>query len=321
MKIAHFSTAEHDRQAFLRTHHAPHTFTFLKDRLSLETVNAACQHDAVCCFVNDDLSRDVINKLASWRVRHILLRCAGYDRVDLETAKREGITVTRVPAYSPESVAEHAITLTLAAVRRLRQSFQRQDAQCYSLAGLTGSTIHGKTVGIAGYGKIGRIAADVYRALGAEVIIYDPYVRDVETVPFEELLKRSDVISLHMPLTEETKYLMGERSFGLVKPGLTLVNTARGGLVDTKALLEAISTGKVAHYAADVYENEQGIFFRPVIDPKDDPLYSRLHDNPAVTITGHQAFLTEEATGEIARIVIENANAVSRYAHTPNELT
>lgn len=320
MKIAHFSTALHDIEAFSGVPHS-HDFTFVKDQLTKKTANLAATHDAVCCFVNDDLGRDVINRLAAWNVRHILLRCAGFDRVDLETAKREAITVTRVPAYSPESVAEHTVTLALAAVRNLRQSFQRQEANCYSLAGLTGSTIHGKVVGIAGYGKIGRLAARVFEALGAEVVIYDPFVRDVETVSFEELLKRSDLISLHMPLTKETAYLINTEALRLAKPGVVIVNTARGGLVNTEALLEAIAAGKVGHYAADVYEKEQEIFFRSVVDPKADELYARLHGNPAVTITGHQAFLTREATDEIARTVITNADAVSRYAHTPNELT
>ncbi|MFT4177584.1 MAG: 2-hydroxyacid dehydrogenase [Luteolibacter sp.] len=317
MICAVFDAKPYDRE-FLSAASAEIEWRFLDFRLGADTVRAAEGADAVCAFVNDVIDREVIGKLAESGIRHIALRCAGFNQVDLEAARESGIHVTRVPAYSPHAVAEHTLALLLTLNRKIHRAFNRVREQNFSLDGLVGFDLYQKTVGIVGTGKIGRITAGLFRGFGCEVLAYDvceqsEWAREnqVRYAPMDEILETCDVVSLHCPLFPETYHLLDEAAFRRMKKGAYLVNTSRGKLIDSKALIDALKRNHLGGVALDVYEVEEGIFFEDhsSVVLQDDDL-SRLLTFPNVLITSHQAFLTREALAEIARVTAFNLAAV-----------
>jgi len=287
---------------------------FYDFRLEPETVEAVHNASGVCVFVNDKLPAEVIDGLAEAGVEKILLRCAGFNNVDLVRAAERGIQVVRVPAYSPYAVAEHAVALLMAVNRKVARAHQRVHELNFSLEGLVGFDLRGKTVGIVGTGRIGKVTAEILSGFGTEVLVSDPYpdtawaeAQGFEYVAFDDLCERSDVISLHTPLTPETTHLVDAAAIKRMKRSVVLINVSRGGLVDAKALVKALKKGRIGGVALDVYEEEEGVFFEDHSNHilQDDTL-ARLLTFPNVVITSHQAFLTNEALAEIARVTIEN---------------
>ena len=287
---------------------------FHEFRLTVQTTDAAAGAQAVCVFVNDRVDRPCLERLHRAGVKFVALRCAGFNNVDLAVAKELGLAVTRVAAYSPHAVAEHTVGLLLALNRKIHRAYNRVRELNFSLNGLVGFDVFGKTVGIIGTGRIGRIAAQIFRGFEATVLAYDPApARDwaascgVTYTDFDSLLARSDIVSLHLPLTPQTHYLLNAGTLARMKPGAMLLNTSRGKLVETTALIEALKQGRLGGVALDVYEEEEGVFFEDHSGEvlQDDEL-SRLLTFPNVLITAHQAFLTGEALSEIARVTTEN---------------
>ena len=287
---------------------------FMECRLSAETAAAANGARAVCTFVNDRVDRACLEALAKLGVKHIALRCAGFNSVDLTAAKELGFSVTRVPAYSPYAVAEHAVALLLALNRKIPRANNRVHDLNFSLQGLVGFDLHGKTAGIVGTGKIGRITAQILRGFGMRVLAFDLYPSPewakqygIEYTEPKTLARECDVISLHTPLTPETHHIVNAKTLELMKPGAILINVSRGALIDTKALIEALKSGHLGGVALDVYEEEEGVFFEDLSGQilHDDEL-ARLLTFPNVLITAHQAFLTQEALAEIARVTATN---------------
>ena len=287
---------------------------FHEFRLGGETSSAAEGAQAVCVFVNDKLDRDCLIKLSKRGAKLIALRCAGWNNVDLAAAKELGLAVTRVPAYSPHAVAEYAVGLLLTLNRKIHRAYNRVREHNFSLNGLVGFDIAGKTVGIIGTGKIGKIAAQIFRGFQASVVAHDPFPdhtwaeqNGVKYTDLALLLAASDVVSLHAPLTADTFHLLKAETIANMKPGAILINTSRGKLIDTSALIAALKIGRLGGVALDVYEEEEGIFFEDLSGQvlQDDEL-SRLLTFPNVLITSHQAFLTHEALSEIARVTTQN---------------
>ena len=313
--VSFYDTKPYDREYMLAAEGAGTLrWTFHEFRLTPGTASTAAGSDAVCVFVNDRLDRACLRSLAALGVRHVALRCAGFNQVDLAAAAEVGIAVTRVPAYSPHAVAEHGVALLLTLNRRVHRAFNRVREFNFSLAGLVGFDLHGKTVGIVGTGKIGRCAAQIFRGFGCRVVACDiapdtawAGAHGVELASYGEVLERSDVVSLHVPLTRDTHHLLGAAAFARMKPGAYLVNTSRGKLVDTRALVAALKEGRLGGVALDVYEEEEGIFFEDHSERglHDDEL-ARLLSFPNVLVTSHQAFLTREALSEIARVTVAN---------------
>ncbi len=314
-----FDTKPYDRDALQQSAAPGIAWHFLDFRLNAETAPLAKPARAVCVFVNDRLDRPCLEVLAGQGVELIALRCAGFNNVDLAAAKALKLTVTRVPAYSPHAVAEHAVALLLALNRKIHRAYNRVREQNFSLHGLVGFDLHGKTAGIVGTGKIGRIVAQILRGFGMKVLAYDPFPapewaqpNGVDYVDARTLAQNSDVVSLHTPLTPETKHLIREETLALMKPGSVLINVSRGALIDTTALIAALKSGQLAGVGLDVYEEEEGIFFEDLSGEvlQDDEL-ARLLTFPNVLITSHQAFLTREALGEIARVTVANLTALA----------
>ncbi len=315
MNIAVFDTKPYDRQYLQRAKEAEGiTWQFHEFRLTSETASAAAGATGVCVFVNDRADAAALTQLAAQGTRHVALRCAGFNNVDLETAKRLGILVTRVPAYSPHAVAEHTLALLLTLNRRIHRAYNRVREQNFSLNGLVGFDLFGKTVGIVGTGKIGRLAAQIFRGFGCHVLAYDTQpdsnwagAQQIVYTDLNALFEQSDIVSLHVPLFPQTKHLINERSIARMKAGAYIVNTSRGKLIDTTALITALKSGHLGGVALDVYEEEEGIFFEDHSgDVLQDDELSRLLTFPNVLITSHQAFLTDEALTEIARVTVEN---------------
>ena len=308
--IAFYDTKPYDMPSFerLSAEHGLH-IRFLETKLNEDTVELAKGCDAVCVFVNDTVNRTVIDRLYALGVKLIALRSAGYNNVDLEYAYGK-IHVVHVPAYSPYAVAEHAIALLLTSVRRIHKAWNRTREFNFSLNGLTGFDFHGKTVGVIGTGKIGRIFIDICRGFGMKVIAYDLFpAKDsgIEYVGLDELFEKSDIISLHCPLTDATRHMINTEAIGKMKKGVAIVNTSRGGLIDAEALLEGIKARKIGAACLDVYEEEADIFFQDRSGHiLDDELLARLISMPNVIVTSHQAFLTEEALGNIAETTVNN---------------
>jgi D-lactate dehydrogenase len=313
-----FDTKQYDREAL---QHASKEvgieWVFMEGRLSAQTASAATGARAVCTFVNDSLDRPCLEALARLGVKHIALRCAGFNSVDLPAAKELGFSVTRVPAYSPYAVAEHAVALLLALNRKIPRAYNRVHDLNFSLQGLVGFDLHGRTAGILGTGKIGRITAQILRGFGMRVLAYDLYPspewaaeNEVTYTDPRTIARESDVVSLHTPLTPETKHIINEETLKLMKHGAILVNVSRGALIETRALIKALKTGRLGGVALDVYEEEEGVFFEDLSGQilQDDEL-ARLLTFPNVLITAHQAFLTHEALGEIARVSVANLSA------------
>jgi len=317
MKVAVFSQKPYDRE-FLQTANASHhhELEFFEAHLSLSTAPLAKGFPAVCAFVNDCLDAAVLETLAANGTRLIALRCAGFNNVDLAAADRLGVTVARVPAYSPYAVAEHTVGLMLTLNRKIHRAFNRVREGNFALDGLLGFDLHGKTVGIVGTGKIGLCVARILHGFGCHLLAYDPYPNPaceelgVEFVDLAELLRRSSVITLHSPLTRETHHVINAEAIAQMQDGVMLINTSRGGLVDTPAVIEALKSGKIGYLGLDVYEEEADLFFEDLSQqPIQDDVFSRLLVFPNVLITGHQAFFTREALGNIADTTLDNITA------------
>lgn len=310
IRVAFFDTKEYDKASFeIAGTDQDMEFKFLEAKLTEDTAELAKGCDVVCVFVNDTVNAKVIDKLYDCGVKMIALRCAGYNNVDVEHAFGK-IHVVHVPAYSPYAVAEHAAALLLTSIRRIHKAYNRTRDFNFSLSGLTGFDLHGKTVGVIGTGKIGRIFINICQGFGMNVIAYDrfpPKDSDIEYVGLDELFKRSDIISLHCPLTEETKHLISADAIKKMKKGVVILNTSRGALIDAEALLEGIKARKVGAACLDVYEEEADIFFEDRSGHiLNDELLSRLISMPNVIVTSHQAFLTEEALANIADTTVNN---------------
>ncbi len=310
IQVAFYDTKEYDKPSF--AHYSglhDMKLRFLETKLNEDTADLAKDCQAVCVFVNDDVNARVIEKLHALGVKLIALRSAGYNNVDLQAAFGK-IHVVHVPAYSPYAVAEHAIALLLTSVRRIHKAYNRTREFNFSLNGLTGFDFHGKTVGVVGTGKIGRIFIDICRGFGMRVIAYDLYpAKDsgIDYVSLPELYERSDIISLHCPLTADTRHMIDADAIGRMKKGVVILNTSRGALIDAEALLEGIKARKVGAACLDVYEEEADVFFEDRSGHiMDDELLSRLISMPNVIVTSHQAFLTEEALNNIAETTVGN---------------
>lgn len=312
MRVAVFSTKRYDHR-FLSRANDGHALTFLEAKLDEGTAVLADGHDAVCAFVNDDLSAPVVEQLASVGVRWIALRSAGFNHVDLDATARHGIPVARVPAYSPHAVAEHAVALVLALNRKIHRAYNRVREGNFSIEGLMGFDLAGRTVGVIGTGKIGQVFAGILGGFDCEVLGYDPYPSDDFSgtyVGLDELCRRSDVVSLHCPLTPETHHIIGPGTLAQMKDGAMLINTSRGALVNAAAVVEALKSGKLGGVGLDVYEEEGDLFFEDLSDQViQDDVFSRLLTFPNVIVTGHQAFFTEEAMENIASTTIANLTA------------
>ena len=315
-----FDTKPYDREPLqLASTDTDIEWRFLDFRLSRETAPLAQGAQAVCVFVNDQMDRPCLELLAAQGVKLVALRCTGFNNIDLPAAKALNLTVTRVPVYSPYAVAEYAVALLLTLNRKTHRAFNRVRELNFSLNGLVGFDLHSKTAGIVGTGKIGRVVAEILRGFGMKVLAYDPFPnRDwaarqgVEYVDAVTLSGHSDVISLHVPLTPETNYIIRRETLGLMKPGAILINVSRGALIDTTALIEALKSGHLGGVALDVYEEEEGIFYEDLSSQvlHDDEL-ARLLTFPNVLITSHQAFLTREALTDIARTTVANLDALA----------
>ncbi|ROL66774.1 hydroxyacid dehydrogenase [Pseudomonas protegens] len=314
MRTILFSSQNYDRQSFLGARlPTGMELHFQAARLSLDTVALAERHEVVCAFINDDLSAPVLEQLAAGGTRLIALRSAGYNHVDLPAAKRLGLDVVRVPAYSPHAVAEHAVALILALNRRLHRAYNRTREGDFTLHGLTGFDLVGKTVGIVGTGQIGATFARIMAGFGCQLLAYDPFPNPaVEALgarylSLPELLAQAQIISLHCPLTDDSRYLINQDSLAHMQPGAMLINTGRGGLVDTPALIEALKSGQLGYLGLDVYEEEAQLFFEDRSDlPLQDDVLARLLTFPNVIVTAHQAFLTHEALAAIADTTLHN---------------
>ncbi|NWE46012.1 2-hydroxyacid dehydrogenase [Pseudomonas gingeri] len=312
-----FSSQTYDRDSFLAV--APIAdleLHFQPARLSLDTAALAERHEVVCAFINDDLSAPVLEQLAAGGTRLIALRSAGYNHVDLNAASRLGLSVVRVPAYSPHAVAEHAVALILALNRRLHRAYNRTREGDFSLHGLTGFDLVGKTVGVVGTGQIGATFARIMAGFGCQLLAYDPCPNpEVEALgarylELPELLGQSRIISLHCPLNSHTRHLINRDTLAHLQPGAMLINTGRGGLVDTPALIDALKEGQLGYLGLDVYEEEAQLFFEDRSDlPLQDDVLARLLTFPNVIVTAHQAFLTHEALAAIATTTLDNIAA------------
>lgn len=316
MKIQVYSAQSFEQPCFEKMNAGRHQFHFTAERLSLETVDTARGYDGISCFVADALDQPVIQKLSDKGIRLIALRCAGYDNVDRAAAKALGITVVRVPNYSPEAVAEFAVALILAVNRKLIQSYLKGLKYDFSLEGLLGFNLHKKTIGIIGTGNIGTAFAKIMKGFGCHLLASDPVQNTVcselgvEYVSLEALLSVSDVVSLHCPLTPDTMQMLSHSEFSQMKPGALLINTGRGRLIDTQALIHALESGHLGGAGLDVYEKEKDLFFiNHKEQPPKDPQFLKLQSLPTVVLTPHQAFLTVEAISNIVQTTVENITA------------
>lgn len=312
MRTAFFSTKDYDRR-FFEAAGADHELVFHEPRLSLETAALADGFESICVFVNDSVDRDVLTHLSQGGLRLVALRCAGFNNVDLEAATELGVQVVRVPAYSPYAVAEHTIAMILALNRRIYKAYNRVREGDFRLDGLLGFDLHGRTAGVVGTGKIGECVCRILKGFGCDVLAFDPNRNPnceelgVTYVPLEELLQRSDVITLHCPLVPATHHLIDADAIGRMRDNVMLINTSRGAIIDTPAVIEALKNGKVGWLGIDVYEEEADLFFEDLSDEviRDD-VFARLTTFPNVLITGHQAFFTMEALSQIAGTTLQN---------------
>lgn len=311
MKIAFFDTHTYDRRSFEKAAFKySHEFMFISARLSEETVALAKGADCVCAFVNDKLSAEVISKLSEYNIKIIALRSAGFNHVNLEAAKSHNIKVIRVPEYSPYAVAEHAVALILTLNRKIHKSYNRVREGNFSLEGLEGFDLHGKTIGVIGTGRIGKKFINIMNGFGCNILAFDKLPEPdlkCEYESFEEVLGQSDILSLHLPLSKETFHLLDEKAFALMKKGAMFINTSRGGLVDTRALIKSLKSCHLGSAGLDVYEEEEKFFFQDhSFEVLTDDILARLMTFPNVILTSHQAFLTQEALQNIAETTLEN---------------
>jgi D-lactate dehydrogenase len=312
MKVAFFSTKPYEKEYFDRLNASSgHEITYFEPRLNEQTAAFAEGSEAVCIFVNDDGSAPVLKKLAKLGIRVVALRCAGFNNVDLKTGL--DLKVVRVPAYSPYAVAEHTVALILTLNRKTHRAYNRVREGNYSLNGLVGFDLHGKTVGMVGTGKIGMITAKILSGFGCRVLGYDLYPNPEFAgiggtyTSLEVLYRESDIISLHTPLTPETYHMLNADTIGQMKDGVMIINTSRGKLIDTRDLIHALKCHKVGYVGLDVYEEEADLFFEDLSNQMiEDEVFLRLLTFPNVLVTGHQAFLTKEALTGIAQTTLQN---------------
>jgi D-lactate dehydrogenase len=329
MKVLNFSTHEFDRKYLMNFSAGIHEFDFTEVALRTDTVQQAAGYMAVTLFTSDDASAQVLEKLESLGVRYVCLRSAGYDHVNLSRARELGIRVANVPAYSPYAVAEHALTLLMALNRKIiaaAEQFQKND---FRLNGLIGFDVHGKTVGVVGTGKIGSAFVRIMLGMGCKVLAYDiqenPELKITENFQYtalEKLCEESDIIGVFCPLNEHTRYMFNRGVFSRMKRGVVFINTARGGIVHTSDLIEAIESGIIRAAGLDVYENEKNIYFNDLRGREiADPVFERLRSMPQVLLTAHQAFLTHEALEGIARTTVKNLSEWKKFGKSENDLT
>ncbi|MFA9190383.1 2-hydroxyacid dehydrogenase [Flavobacterium sp. FZUC8N2.13] len=317
-KVAFFSTQVYD-QVFFEKYNTDfgYELDFFETQLNEQTVKLISNTDVVCVFVNDVVNASVIQQLAEKKVKIIALRCAGFNNVDLEAAKKHNVKVCRVPAYSPEAVAEHAMAMILTLNRKTHKAYNRVREQNFSLNGLLGFDLHGKTVGIIGTGNIGKAFAKIITGFGCKVLAFD-IVTDSEMekngvtfVSLETIFKESDIISLHCPLNEKTKHLIDKKSLSIMKEHVMIINTSRGALIQTSDVIKALKKGKVGYLGIDVYEQEEKLFFRDLSeDIIQDDAIQRLMSFPNVLVTAHQAFFTNEALTQIALVTFNNIESL-----------
>lgn len=323
MKIAFFDTKKYDIASFEQYKSHNVEFKFFETRLNEDTVSLCRGYDVVCVFVNDDVNKTVIDELYSFGVKLIALRCAGFNNVDIKHAQGK-IKVVRVPAYSPYAVAEHTMALLLTHVRNTHKAYIRTKGYNFSLNGLCGFDLHGKSIGVVGTGKIGRIFMDICRGFGMKVLAYDKFRKnddDTEYTTLENLFRCADIISLHCPLTEDTFHMINENSMRLMKKGVVIINTSRGALINTKDLIEGIKSKKIGGACLDVYEEEADVFYEDnSSDIIDDDTLAILLSMPNVLVTSHQAFLTEEALANIAQTTIDNIKGFFDNGKCENEV-
>jgi D-lactate dehydrogenase len=329
MKIAVFSTKPYDRR-YLEKANASlgHHLTFFEARLNETTVPLARKFPCVCVFVNDQVDAAVVEQLRQGGTRLLALRSAGYNHVDLQKAQEVGLTVARVPAYSPHAVAEHTVALLMALNRNTHRAYNRVRDGNFSLEGLLGFDLYGLTVGIIGTGKIGEATSRIFQGFGCRLLGFDVAVNPrcqeigLKYVSLEELLGRSDVVSLHCPLTPQTYHLINLKTIAQMKPGVTLLNTSRGALIDAQAVIEGLKTGHIRYLGLDVYEEEGDLFFEDLSNQIiQDDVFARLLTFPNVVITGHQGFFTREALSNIAQTTLENVSEFERNGRCQNAVT
>ena len=317
MKLVFFSAQPYDKSFFTQFNQNKHELVFIDIPLSEQTAELAAGADAVCVFVNDKVTAGVIQKLATGKTKIIALRCAGFNNVDIEAAKAAGIRVCRVPAYSPEAVAEHAVAMLLTLNRKTHKAYNRVREQNFSLQGLLGFNLHGKTIGVIGTGNIGKAFCKIMLGFGCKVVAFDLIANkemELDGVVYQPLMDvlKADIISLHCPLNEQTKHLINKDTIALMKPGVVLINTSRGGLINTHDTIKALKSGQISALGIDVYEQEEKLFFRNLSEDiiQDDEI-QRLMSFPNVLITAHQAFFTQEAMEQIATTTLNNIQLLS----------
>ncbi|MGL6122482.1 MAG: 2-hydroxyacid dehydrogenase [Shewanella sp.] len=328
MRIGFFSAKQYDIEYFNRTNvNFNAHIEYFDYQLCLQTAKLAEGFEIICAFVNDSLCEEVLVELAKGGTRIIAMRCAGFNNVDLVAAKRLGMQVVNVPAYSPESVAEHTIALMLTLNRKIHKAYQRTRDANFSLEGLVGFNMFGKTVGVVGTGRIGVATIKLLLGFGCKVIAFDPYINpavvalNVEYQDLDAIYANCDIISLHCPLTADNRHLLNQASFAKMKPGVMVINTSRGGLLNAFDAMEALKLGQIGSLGLDVYENEKGLFFEDKSNEIiQDDVFRRLSACHNVIFTGHQAFLTEEALGAIAQTTMSNVKALCAGELSGNEL-
>jgi len=328
MKITFFSTQPYDKKSF-EEHNRHYAFNikFLDVQLNEQTASLAEGADAVCAFVNDRVNASIIKQLARAGVKIIALRSAGFNNVDLAAAKDYNLKVVRVPAYSPNAVAEHAVAMIMTLNRKTHKAYNRIREQNFSLNGLLGFDLHGKTVGVIGTGNIGQVFCRVMLGFGCKVIAFDVQKneqlkeRGIQYLPLDDVFSASNIISLHCPLNEHTRYIINKDSIEKMQENVMLINTSRGGLIDTKAVVKGLKSGKIGSLGIDVYEQEENLFFRDLSETIiEDDVISRLSSFPNVLITAHQGFFTKEALAEIAETTLSNLKAFQKGEELINEI-
>lgn len=330
MKVTFFGTQPYDRESFDRMSGAYSLeITYHRSHLNSRNVALAQGADAVCIFVNDEADAETIRALSSLGVRLIALRCAGFNNVDMKAALEHGISVVHVPAYSPHAVAEHAVALMMSLNRKVHRAYWRTRDGNFTLHGLLGFDMNGKTAGIVGTGRIARALISILKGFGMEILAYDPYpdeeyaiTANINYVPLDELYQRSDVISLHCPLTDRTRYMINGVAIGRMKTGVMLINTGRGGLINTEALIDGLKQRKIGSAGLDVYEEEAAYFYEDTSDSvMNDDVLARLLSFNNVILTAHQAFFTVEALDNIAHTTLQSINDFAEQRTLTNEVT
>ena len=328
MKVAFFSTKSYDKEYFDQVNSDGHyQFSYFEASLNAATTVLAKGHNTVCLFVNDKADKQTIEQLASNGIKLIALRCAGFNNVDLKAALKNNIKIVRVPAYSPEAVAEHAVALILTLNRKTHKAYNRVRESNFSLENLTGFNLHGKIVGVIGTGKIGQAFCRIMLWFGCKILAYDKFTSEemikagVHYCALDDVLAQSDIISLHCPLVPETQHLINKKAFSKMKKGAMLINTSRGGVIDTADAIEALKKGQLGYFGLDVYEQEEKLFFKDLSEKIiADDMITRLISFPNVLITSHQGFFTKEALEQIAMITLKNIGDFEKALPLENEV-